>query len=597
MVLQRIRFLIIQHLAIFFNFIESWPMKFPCFHIIFVLCLLHCDSLFAQKEGYSKYYYIRRNYEGFSENDTRAFPFIRQYVAEAKKDKDYAKLYQGYVDGVEFSSDRDLKLRFADSTIIAAKLSKNAALISSAYLEKGVVYYFHFKKYQLALNEFLKALQYAPKDTDPYYQNRLSYLIGVVKSYMGYYDEALPIFIKTRDYFAIELGKKQHPNILYDARRGYFNSLHQMAICYRNTGETNLADSIVSLGLSEIGPNREHRQETGYFLKEKGVLEFREKDISSAIKSLSASSVALSKVNDFSWLAVNYSYLGKSHLLLGDKATSLKYFEKVDSIFNKHSFIVPEVRDTYELMIDIYKANKQIGKQLYYTNQLLKVDGILFHDFNFLSRTMNKEYDMRLLNEAKKRLEKKSFEDNMVKWGLGTVAVSFAVSMLFYKRREQRIHKKYCILEQKIIARENASMIAPSTEKHHANKILIDSKVVEEILQKLKDFEAKGGFKENGLTLHKLASKFDTNHYYLSQIVNEYKGMNFTKYIVELRIRYTTDKLYNDPTYLKYTVESLAEECGMASRNHFSRLFREINGITPGDFIKKRMDDLNKGRS
>ncbi len=569
-------------------------MKFPTFHIIIVLCLLHCELLCAQNEEYSKYYYIRKNYEVFSENDVRALPFIQQYIAEAKKDKDYGKLYQGYADGVEFSSDRNIKLKFADSTIIAAKLSRKDSLVSSAYLEKGVVYYFHFKKYQLALNEFLVAVPYAEKDTDPYYKNRLNYLIGVVKSYIGYYDEALPIFIKTRNYFATELSKQQHPNIIYDSRRGYYNSLHQMAICYRNMGKYALADSIVSVGLTEIGSNKEHRQEFGYFLKEKGISEFRKKEYSTALASLSASSVALSKINDFAWLAVNYSYLGKSYLGLGDKFHALRYFEKVDSIFQKHGFIVPEVRDTFELLIDEYKANNDTEKQLYYTNQLLKVDSVLFKDFNYLLRKMSKEYDTRLLKQDKKRLEKKSANDNLAKWGLSTVAVSFAATMLFYKRREKRIRRKYSVLEQKIIARDNADLAIITHEKQEDNKLEIDPKIVEEILQKLKDFENKDGFRENGLTQHKLADRFDTNHYYLSQIVNEYKGMNFTKYLIELRIRYITDKLYNDPEYRKYKIETLAEECGMASRNHFSKLFREINGIGPAEFIKRRRKDISK---
>lgn len=568
-------------------------MKFSYFHIIIVLCLLHCEFLCAQKEEYSKYYYIRRNYEVFSENDVRALPFIRQYIAEAKKDKDYDKLYQGYADGVEFSADRNEKLRYADSTIIAAKLSRKEALVSSAFLEKGVVYYFHFKKYQLALDEFLAAVKYAKNGTDPYYQNRLNYLIGVVKSYMGYYDEALPLFIKTRNHFGAEISKNQHPTILFDARRGYFNGLHQMAICYRNMGQFNLADSIVNVGLSEIGASREHRQEAGYFLKEKGISEFRKKEFSTAIASLIASSVALSKINDFSWLAVNYSYLGKSYLELEDTSHALRYFEKVDSIFQKQAFIVPEVRDTYELLIDHYKTNSNVEKQLYYTNQLLKVDSVLFRDFNYLSRKISKEYDTRILKEDKKRLENRSVRDKVAQWGLGTVAVTFAVTMLFYKRREKRIRSKYDNLEQKIKARDNANMAIKIEEKHDGNKLEIDPKVVEEILHKLKDFEEKGGFRESGLTQHRLADKFDTNHFYLSQIVNEYKGMNFTKYLIELRISYITDKLYNDSEYRKYKIETLAEECGMASRNHFSKLFKEINGIGPAEFIKRRKYDLD----
>jgi AraC-like DNA-binding protein len=568
-------------------------MKLSSFYIIIVLCLLHGELVCAQKEEYSKYYYIRRNYEVFSENDVRALPFIRQYIAEAKKDKDYGKLYQGYADGVEFSSDRNIKLKFADSTIIAAKLSRKDSLVSSAYLEKGVVYYFHFKKYQLALQEFLIAVQYADKGTDPYYKNRLNYLIGVVKSYIGYYDEALPIFMKTQNYFALELSKQQHPNILYDSRRGYYNSLHQMAICYRNMGKYSLADSIVSVGLSDIGANKEHRQEFGYFLKEKGISEFRKKKYTTAVASLSASTVALSKINDFAWLAVNYSYLGKSYLGLGDKSYALRNFEKVDSIFQKHGFIVPEVRDTYELLIDHYKANNDVEQQLYYTNQLLKIDRVLFRDFNYLLRRMSKEYDTRLLKEDKKRLEMKSAKDNLAKWGLGTVAVSFAATMLFYKRRAQRVRRKYYILEEKIKARE-VHVGDKTQEKEDGSKLEIDPKIVEEILNKLKDFENKGGFRENGLTQHKLADKFDTNHYYLSQIVNEYKGMNFTKYLIELRIRYITDKLYNDPEYRKYKIVTLAEECGMSSRSNFSKLFREINGIGPADFIKRRAKDINK---
>jgi len=567
-------------------------MKFSSFHIIIVLCLFYGELVCAQKEEYSKYYFIRRNYEVFSENDVRALPFIRQYIAEAKKDKDYGKLYQGYADGVEFSSDRNIKLKFADSTIIAAKLSRKDSLVSSAYLEKGVVYYFHFKKYQLALKEFLIAVQYADKGTDPYYKNRLNYLIGVVKSYIGYYDEALPIFMKTQNYFALELSKQQHPNILYDSRRGYYNSLHQMAICYRNMGKYSLADSLVSVGLTEIGANKEHRQEFGYFLKEKGISEFRKKKYTTAVASLSASTVALSKINDFAWLAVNYSYLGKSYLGLGDISHALRNFEKVDSIFQKHAFIVPEVRDTYELLIDHYKANNDVEQQLYYTNQLLKIDRVLFRDFNYLLRRMSKEYDTRLLKEDKKRLEMKSAKDNLAKWGLGTVAVSFAATMLFYKRRAQRVRRKYYILEEKIKARE-VHVGDKTQEKEDGSKLEIDPKIVEEILNKLKDFENKGGFRENGLTQHKLADKFDTNHYYLSQIVNEYKGMNFTKYLIELRIRYITDKLYNDPEYRKYKIVTLAEECGMSSRNNFSKLFREINGIGPADFIKRRAKDIS----
>lgn len=61
-----------------------------------------------------------------------------------------------------------------------------------------------------------------------------------------------------------------------------------------------------------------------------------------------------------------------------------------------------------------------------------------------------------------------------------------------------------------------------------------------------------------------------------------------------MRINYITQKLYNDREYLKYTVETLAEKCGMASRQNFSDLFQEINGIRPTDFVKQRKKEMEE---
>jgi len=74
--------------------------------------------------------------------------------------------------------------------------------------------------------------------------------------------------------------------------------------------------------------------------------------------------------------------------------------------------------------------------------------------------------------------------------------------------------------------------------------------------------------------------------------INENKGMNFNKYMAELRINYITTLLNTNNKYLNYTIEALAEECGIAARQNFSKLFFEINGIRPTDYIKKRKQEL-----
>ncbi|WP_343322342.1 hypothetical protein [Sphingobacterium multivorum] len=65
----------------------------------FCICLLiifYSGIVSGQKQQYSEYYLIRKNYENFPENDFRALPFIKKYIAKAKKEKNYFKLVQGY---------------------------------------------------------------------------------------------------------------------------------------------------------------------------------------------------------------------------------------------------------------------------------------------------------------------------------------------------------------------------------------------------------------------------------------------------------------------------------------------------------------------
>jgi AraC-like DNA-binding protein len=559
-------------------------------HNIFILVIFINEPLFAQKERYSDYYLIKRQYENLPENDSTALPLVKEYIDKAKNEKSYSKLVEGYKDGILYSACPNDKLNYADSAIWAAKLAKDDNLIGRAYLTKGTVYYFNFKKYKLALDEFLIAYEYSKKNDDPYYKNKVAYLLGVVKSYIGQYDEALVLLKQTSTFFQTESIKDIHPNLRYGNIRGYYNSLHQMAVCYRNLGSPKSADSLTNIGLSLTTGDKDFRQEYGYFLKEKGIYQFSKGDYRNSINSLKNAVASITGVNDFAWVTVCYSYIGKSYMEMGDMNNAMGYFQKVDSVFQKHDFILPEVRNNYELLIDHYKRNGDQKNELYYTKELLKADRVIGRDFAYLSSKIHWEYDTNTLLESESRLEKRISVSIWIIWVLASLAAILGIIMFFRLRTEKKISEKYKLLEQKILSGRNLSGKDERTKTDH--KLDIERKKVDDLLHRLKDFEEKLAFLESGLTLHKLAAKFGTNYRYLSHVVNEYRGINFNRYLTELRIGYITDKLYNDKKYLHYKIETLAEECGIASRNNFSELFRDINGIRPTDFIKKRLEDI-----
>lgn len=565
--------------------------------LILILFIVIFKLSFAQEETFSEYYKLRKNYENIEEGNSKALPFIKQYIYKAKSEKNYEKLVQGYKDGIFYTASKPEKLKYADSMIYTAKLSKNRDLISEAYIDKGVIYYYHYKKFQPALNEYLKAYEYSKNSENEFLKYQNLYHIGVVKSYLGYYDEASKIFKKCIDHYSSKAKAKLHPNEIYNNKKGYLNSLHQLIICYRNLHQFSKADSLIQTGLKDVANNPEYLQEKGYFQLNKGISDYKKSYYQNAIDHLKQSLLPIKKSGDFAWLSVDYFYIGKSFIGLQENDLAIENFKKVDSIFQKNQFILPELRENYEILINHYKKEKDPVQQLYYTGQLLKADSIISKDFIYLSPKIHKEYDTKTLLDEKNKLEKKN------SWGAAVIiilillAIGLIVLLIIRHKREKNIQQKYILLEEKLRSEDIHFEAKNIVEKQNTEekKTSLDENIVEDLLKKLRVFEDKKDFTQKSLTIQKLANQLGTNSKYLSQVINDCKGSNFNKYLSELRINYITKLLFENKEYLKYNIETLAKECGIASRQNFSDLFTEINGIRPTDFIRKRKQELENG--
>ncbi|WP_374439867.1 helix-turn-helix domain-containing protein [Epilithonimonas sp.] len=567
-------------------------MKNLCFIILF----LYSGFVFSKDTVPRTYEDFRKGYESFSENDSRAFFYLNPYIKKAKKEEKYAELFQAYRDAVYYTKSLDRKLKYADSCLDAAYKSSSDDRISTAYVLKGSVYYGNMKKYKPALDEYLMAYKYSKNTGDLYLKNKVSYHLGVVKNYLGYNEEALQLFKECLDYFESQSNNtKAHKFQVFNNTKGYLNSLHQMIVCYRNMRDFDKVDSLVNIGLLKTFNEPDFAQERSYFLKAKGISEYNNNRFESAIEYLTQS-LHLMK-DDFAWESVDYFYIGKSYLALKKEDLAISYFKKIDSIFTKQEFILPELRENYELLINHYKSKNDPKLQLFYTTQLLKADSIISRDFSYLSPKVHREYDTNALLEEKGKLEKANIWSFVFISILVTIA-GFLVYILYKKfKKEKDILQKYVLLQQKLQNHnyrppESPAAVNANQDNSDDKRAHITNTIKEELLRKLKVFEEKNQFVQKGLTIQKLAIQLETNSNYLSHVINEYKGMNFNKYLGDLRIRYITRLLFEKNIYLNYTIDTLAKECGIASRQNFSDLFFEINGIRPTDFIRKRKKEL-----
>ena len=88
------------------------------------------------------------------------------------------------------------------------------------------------------------------------------------------------------------------------------------------------------------------------------------------------------------------------------------------------------------------------------------------------------------------------------------------------------------------------------------------------------------------LSLRQLADRLATNTKYLSQVVNHLAGSNFQYYLNTFRIKEVKAKILN-PEYKNLTLFGIALQCGFKNKSTFYKVFKEILGMTPKEYIRE----------
>lgn len=99
-------------------------------------------------------------------------------------------------------------------------------------------------------------------------------------------------------------------------------------------------------------------------------------------------------------------------------------------------------------------------------------------------------------------------------------------------------------------------------------------------LQNVKDY-LDSHYREK-ITLDELAGMFFINKFYLTRIFKEQFGISINSYLQQIRITHAKQLL----RFTDKTIEEIGVECGMNDPNYFSRTFKKIEGISPGEFRK-----------
>lgn len=87
------------------------------------------------------------------------------------------------------------------------------------------------------------------------------------------------------------------------------------------------------------------------------------------------------------------------------------------------------------------------------------------------------------------------------------------------------------------------------------------------------------------LTLVELAQSIDVHPNNLSQVINTFEKKNFYYYVNSKRID-LFKKIIESPESKKYTILSLAFDCGFNSKSSFNKYFKKETNLIPTEYIK-----------
>ncbi len=209
---------------------------------------------------------------------------------------------------------------------------------------------------------------------------------------------------------------------------------------------------------------------------------------------------------------------------------------------------------------------------------------------------VNTAYNLISEDQSEKYIQQESNYTNIVIAFISLACLLVCVLFFFWWGLYQKKKRLKEIIYYLNISRNN--FINKFTVKvEESKKVNIPKETEQLLLKKLERFENSTRFTNKDFSLAVLASQFDTNTKYLSEVINSNFNMNFNTYINNLRIKYIVDKLKNEPNYISYKISYLAEDCGFSSHSSFTTVFKSLTGISPVTYIellRKEKESVNE---
>lgn len=581
------------------------PIKKP-FLMVFLL--------FVGTFGWSQNMLEEQSFEFLSDyldqhksTDSLYFDYVKAYENKAQQTGDLEKLFYAKSEYIIHSAIFNEKLQYAQQLLQLAQQQNNTRYIGLAYNKLALVYFME-RDLEKSLHYELLAEDLLAKTNDLYNLNKSRFGIGTMYYFLGDYEKALTFFNQTADYYQ---QKKS-----YNDLRGYISSLEYKAKNYIASKQFTMADKILDTIAFEMkGIKAYHFEiENAYFSLLKAQNLYSQNQYKTSLTYLQKALPVIIKNDDFANEHLVYLYLGKNLWILNQRDKAVEEFKKIDVLYTAKQYSDLNLLEAYNYLIAFYKSNNDLNHQLFYTERLLHITNDLQTKNKGLNNVLHTKYETKKLEASKKALQKELKKQKIKEYftyALGLITIiAFIGYVIFNRKKQKQLRKQYdyfvskqlltelntdhiLVLKHDILDDSNKASedILGNTKTQNVLKRTLSNEKIQEISQKLIEFEKQHAFVNQNISLNSLAKDFNTNSKYLSEVINFVKQENFASYINTLRINYTIKQLHEDKQLHKLTMNALAEKFGFNNARSFSEAFFKVTQLKPSYYISQIKKD------
>ncbi len=312
-----------------------------------------------------------------------------------------------------------------------------------------------------------------------------------------------------------------------------------------------------------------------------GQLYLESRNLELAKKHFNSAFLKINKTND------NYQKIFVLSGLAGIYFQEKKHTEAIKVLAEAYDFAIG-LQNTYiqesiinKLLINYLAVGDKLNYKLNNIKLIQKYAEIEALD----QAAVNTAYNLISEDQSEKYIQQESNYNKIVIAFISLGCLLVCILLFFWWGLYQKKKRLKEIIYYLNISRNNF-INKFSVKVEESKKVNIPKETEQLLLKKLERFENSTRFTNKDFSLAVLASQFDTNTKYLSEVINSNFNMNFNTYINNLRIKYIVDKLKNESNYISYKISYLAEDCGFSSHSSFTTVFKSLTGISPVTFIE-----------